>query len=153
MFHAARSLFPLIPRLKVVSCLSRFSAMRLSTEKFCAACPARLRSRSSLKPTSSTQCSLFSMPQCWRITRVGLAGSRLAESPVEPPVQLVFDAPVLADPPVQPRCIGPEAGDVVADFALDLARALVVALAFNAHQPLQRRPFRSFVDHAQVGDH
>jgi hypothetical protein len=38
--------------------------MRLSTEQFCAAFPARLRSRSSPKPTSKTQCSLFSMPQC-----------------------------------------------------------------------------------------
>jgi Predicted membrane protein (DUF2127) len=42
----------------------RLRAIRLRVEKFCAACPARFRQRSSLKPTSSIQCSLFSMPQC-----------------------------------------------------------------------------------------
>src|SRR5271157_5215518 len=49
--------------------------MRLRTEKFWAAWPARLRSRSSPKPTSSTQCSLFSMPQCWRMARFRRAAS------------------------------------------------------------------------------
>jgi hypothetical protein len=59
-----------------------------------------------------------------------------AEAHVEHPVQFVFDAPVLADHRVQPRRIGPEAGDVVADFALGFARDLVIAFALDTHQPL-----------------
>src|SRR5208283_2446869 len=57
------------------------------------------------------------------------AAEVFAEAYVEHPVQLVFDAPVLADRAVQPRRVGGEAGDVVADFALDLSRGLVVALS------------------------
>ena len=68
-------------------------------------------------------------------------------------MQLVFDAPVLANHAVQSRRIGLEAGDVIAGFALGLARRLVVALALDAHQPLQRLPLRSLVYHAQVGNH
>ena len=43
------------------------------------------------------------------------------EAHIEHPMQFVFDAPVLADHRVQPGGIGPETGDVVTDFALDLA--------------------------------
>ena len=49
--------------------------MRLRTEKFCAAWPVRLRSRSSPKPTSSIPCNLFSTPQCWRIARFSRSAS------------------------------------------------------------------------------
>jgi hypothetical protein len=59
-----------------------------------------------------------------------------AKAHVEHPVQLVFDGPVLADDPVQPCCIGPEAGDLVAGFALGLARRFVVTLALDAYQSL-----------------
>ena len=61
--HPAWSRFPLMPSLHVLSCRSRLRAMRLRSEKFCAALPARLRSRSSPKLTSRAQWSLFSMPQ------------------------------------------------------------------------------------------
>jgi len=42
-FHAALRRFPLTPRLEDLPCLSRLRAMRLSTEKFCAAWPPRLK--------------------------------------------------------------------------------------------------------------
>jgi hypothetical protein len=60
----------------------------------------------------------------------------LAEADIEHPVQLVLDAPVLADGPVPPRRVGLEAGDVLTNFALSLASGLVVALGLDAHQPL-----------------
>ena len=59
-----------------------------------------------------------------------------AEADIEHPVQFVFDALVLADHRVQPRRVRPEAGDVVADFTLDFARRLMIALALDTHQPL-----------------
>ncbi len=42
-----------MPRLRAVSRLSKFKAMRLSMERFCAAFPARLRRTSSRKTASS----------------------------------------------------------------------------------------------------
>ncbi len=45
----------------------------------------------------------------------------LAEADIEHPMQFVLDAPVLANGCIQPLCIGPQAGDVVADFALCFA--------------------------------
>jgi len=59
-----------------------------------------------------------------------------AEADVEHPVQVVFDAPVLADHGVQPRRIGAEAGDVVANLALGFACGLVVPFRLDAHQRL-----------------
>ena len=51
----------------------------------------------------------------------------LFEADIEGPVELVFDAPVLANGLIQPRRVGAKAGDVVADFALGLSCRLVVA--------------------------
>ena len=95
-----------MPRLLVFSCLSILRAMRLSREKFCAAVAG------------------------------AFAAEVFAEADVEHPVQFVFDAPVLADRAVQPRRIGLEAGDVVADFTLDFARGLVIPFRLDTHQPL-----------------
>ena len=57
-----------------------------------------------------------------------------AEAHILNPVQLVFDAPVLANASIQPRRIGFQAGEVVADFCLCLARSLVIPLCLNAHK-------------------
>ena len=55
----------------------------------------------------------------------GMAGAFaiqvLAEADIEHPMQFVLDAPVLATGCIQPLRIGPQAGDVVADFALCFA--------------------------------
>ncbi len=55
----------------------------------------------------------------------GMAGAFaiqvLAEADIEHPMQFVLDAPVLANGCIQPLRIGPQAGDVVADFALCFA--------------------------------
>jgi len=61
-----------------------------------------------------------------------------AEAHVEHPMQFVFDAPVLADHRIEPRRIRLEAGDGVADCALDFAGYLVVPFALDTYQPLQR---------------
>jgi hypothetical protein len=59
-----------------------------------------------------------------------------AKTHIQHPVQFVFDPPVLADHRVQPRGIGSEAGDGVADFALGFTRRLVIALGLDTHQSL-----------------
>ena len=59
-----------------------------------------------------------------------------AEADVQHPVQFIFDPPVLADHSVQSRRIGTEAGDVVANLALDLAGGLVVPFRLATHQRL-----------------
>ena len=59
-----------------------------------------------------------------------------AKANVEHSVQLVFDAPVLTNGPIQPHRVGLEASDVVTDFAFCFACSLVVPLRFNPHQPL-----------------
>lgn len=65
-----------------------------------------------------------------------LSAEVFAETDIQCPVQLVFDAPVLTDGAVQPRRVGLEAGDVVAGFALGFAGRLVAPLGLNAHQPM-----------------
>lgn len=64
------------------------------------------------------------------------AAEILAEADIDYPVQLVFNAPVLADGCVQPRCVGLEAGDVITDFLFCFPRRLVIALGFDPHQSL-----------------
>ena len=56
----ALSLLLLTPSFSVFSCLSKFNAILLSKEKFCAAFSALFLEASSPKATSRHQCSLFS---------------------------------------------------------------------------------------------
>jgi hypothetical protein len=65
-----------------------------------------------------------------------LAVPVFAEADIQDPVQLVFDAPVLANCSIQPCRIGFEAGDVVADFSLRFARRLMEPLALDADYPV-----------------
>ena len=56
-----------IPILQLFSCFSRLIPIYLATFIFSAAFPALIRLSSSRKPISSTQCRLFSIPQCARL--------------------------------------------------------------------------------------
>ena len=64
-----------------------------------------------------------------------LAIQVFAEADIQRPVEFVFDAPVLANGPVQPSGMGLEAGDMVAGLGFGFARCLVEAFCLDAHQP------------------
>jgi IS5 family transposase len=64
--HPAFLRLAVMPVLIVLSCLSKFSAMRLMIDRFSAALPVRVRLRSSAKLTSKLQCRLISTSQCRR---------------------------------------------------------------------------------------
>ena len=53
-----------IPILQLFSCFSRFTPIWRAIFMFSAAFPALIRLSSSLNAISSTQCRLFSIPQC-----------------------------------------------------------------------------------------
>jgi hypothetical protein len=92
-------------------------------------------------------------PEVLRRISGALRAQIRAQGHVEHPVELVFDAPVLADHIVQSLSTWLEAGDVIANPALGLASGFVVTLAFDAHQPVKRGPLGGPFDHAQVGNH
>ena len=70
----------------------------------------------------------------------GIAGAFavevFAEADIERPMQLVFNAPVLANGAVQPSGIGLEAGDVIAGILLRFAAGLVETFGLDAYQTL-----------------
>ena len=39
------------------------------------------------------------------------------------------------------------------EFGPEIDGETLLFVGLDTHQPLERRPFRGFVDHAQVGDH